>query len=78
MTNRYLGPAVLVQSRELSVHGVYTSSLQDLRDVIALVESGRIDIGSSVTHTFPLHQAPEALAALEQRPPGMVRVVVTG
>lgn len=72
-----LGPAILLQSRELSVHGVYTSSLQDLRDVIALVESGQFDTGSSITHTFPLDCAPDALAALESRPPGMVRVVVT-
>lgn len=72
-----LGPAVLLQSRELSVQGIYTSSLADLQAVVSLVESGQIDVASSVTHTFDFDHAPDAIAALELRPPGMVRVVVT-
>ena len=34
---------------------------------IRLVEEGRIDVRSLVTHTFPLERAPEAFAAAARR-----------
>jgi hypothetical protein len=37
--------------REITVRGIYSSTLQDLRDVVALAQSGRLDLSGSVTHT---------------------------
>jgi propanol-preferring alcohol dehydrogenase len=72
-----LGPGVLLQSRELTVKGVYTSTIDDLRSVVDLVTGGLIDLTGSVTHRFPLDRVQDAFRTLAERPPGMVRVVVT-
>ena len=72
-----LGAAQRVQVRELVVAGVYSSSMDDLRAVAELAVSGALDLSASVTHQFPLADAPEAFRTLAARPPGMVRVVVT-
>ncbi|MGI5131031.1 alcohol dehydrogenase catalytic domain-containing protein [Pseudonocardia sp. CA-107938] len=72
-----LGPAVALQSRELVVRGVYSSSLADLRDVVDLASAGRIDLSGSVTHTVSLDDAPDAFRTLDARPAGLVRMVVT-
>jgi len=72
-----LGSAQRVQVRELTVTGVYSSSMADLRAVARLATSGVLDLSASVTHTVPLAEAPSAFATLAARPPGMVRVVVT-
>jgi 2-desacetyl-2-hydroxyethyl bacteriochlorophyllide A dehydrogenase len=66
-----------VQVRELVIAGVYSSSMADLRAVADLAVSGALDLSASVTHEFPLAAAAEAFATLAERPPGMVRVVVT-
>ena len=71
-----IGPGVLVQSRELTVKGVYTSTIDDLRAVVNLAQRGLIDLQGSVTHRFPLDQAARAMEVMAERPPGMVRVVV--
>jgi threonine dehydrogenase-like Zn-dependent dehydrogenase len=63
-------------TRELQVLGAYSSSLADLRAVIDLVRSGRLDASAWVTHRLPLTEAPAALALAAQRPAGTVRVVV--
>lgn len=72
-----LGPGVMLQSRELTVRGVYTSTIDDLRSVVDLATTGLIDLAGSVTHQFPLDRVDEAFRTLDERPPGMVRVVVT-
>lgn len=73
LTLGWLAPFV---SREISVTGVYTSTLSDLAEVVELARSGSFDLSGSVTHRVPLSRAPEAFDLLERRPPGMVRVVV--
>jgi threonine dehydrogenase-like Zn-dependent dehydrogenase len=35
-----------------------------------------LDLASSVTHRLSLIEAPAAMRLLEQRPPGLVRVVI--
>jgi propanol-preferring alcohol dehydrogenase len=71
-----LGHSSAFMTRELQVAGAYTSSLADLRAVIQLVRDGRLAADGWASHRRPLVQAPEALALAEQRPPGMIRVVV--
>jgi D-arabinose 1-dehydrogenase-like Zn-dependent alcohol dehydrogenase len=63
-------------SREITVTGVYSSTLDDLRRVVALARDGTLDLAGSVTHVMPLDSAVEGFGLLERRPPGMVRVVV--
>jgi propanol-preferring alcohol dehydrogenase len=71
-----LGSSSTFMTRELQVLGAYSSSLADLRAVIDLVRSGRLDASAWVTHRLPLTEAPAALALAAQRPAGTVRVVV--
>ena len=71
-----LGHSATVVTRELRVLGAYTSALADLQAVADLVRAGALDLAASVTHRVPLSRAEDALKLLEERPPGMVRVVV--
>lgn len=63
-------------SREITVTGTYSSTLEDLRRVVALARDGTLPLDGSVSHTIPLAQARQAFEMLEHPPPGMVRVVV--
>jgi len=72
-----LGPAVALQTRELTVRGVYNSSMSDLREVVALATSGRLDLAHSVSHTADLGDAVEAFNTLADRPSGLLRMVLT-
>ncbi|GAB3081939.1 zinc-binding alcohol dehydrogenase family protein [Nocardioides zeae] len=72
-----LGPAQAVQTRELSVKGVFSASIEDLREVVALATNGVIDLGGSVSHTADLSDAAAAFATLDARPAGLVRMVLT-
>jgi 2-desacetyl-2-hydroxyethyl bacteriochlorophyllide A dehydrogenase len=66
-----------IVSRELTVLGVFASSMEDLRAVGALAGEGRLDLGSSVTHRFPLERAVEALELAQHHPSGsVVRVLL--
>jgi propanol-preferring alcohol dehydrogenase len=64
-------------TRGLHVLGAMGSTLADLRSVVELASSGALDLGASVSHRLPLTQTAQALAVLEERPPGLMRVVVT-
>jgi 2-desacetyl-2-hydroxyethyl bacteriochlorophyllide A dehydrogenase len=64
-------------TRGLQVVGAMGSTLSDLQSVVELAVAGRLDLSASVTHRLPLTQAADALALLEERPPGLMRVVVT-
>ena len=71
------GNATTVQVRELTVKGIYSATMDDLRDVVALALGGRLDLSRSVSHTAELSDATEAFALLEERPAGLVRMVLT-
>lgn len=64
-------------TRGLHVIGSMSSTLPDLERVVELAVSGRLDLSASVSHRFDLTQAAQALAVLDERPPGFMRVVVT-
>lgn len=63
-------------TREIEVVGSYSSTLSDLRAVADLAISGRLPLDGLVSHVIELDDASRALDLLEQRPSGMVRVVV--
>jgi propanol-preferring alcohol dehydrogenase len=71
-----IGAAMRIQTRELTVRGVFASSMTDLAEVAALACGGALDLAQSVTHEYSLSDAEAAFAALRDRPPGMLRVVV--
>ena len=65
-----------LMTREIEIVGSYSSTLSDLWAVTELVRSGQLSLAGLVTHSFALEDAEQAFAVLEQRPAGMVRVVV--
>lgn len=71
-----LGSAVILQTRELEVVGVFGSTMADLRAVIAMSLTGEIDLSDAVTHRMPFSHAVQALHTVEHRPAGLVRMVV--
>jgi len=64
-------------TREISVRSSYSSTMQDLREVVRLAETGVLDLSASVSHRVPLDEAARAFDLLDERPPGLLRVVVT-
>ncbi len=65
-----------VVTRSLRIAGCYVSTLEDLREVTALAQAGRIKLAPAVSHRIPLADAPHAFALLEERPPGLRRMVL--
>lgn len=72
-----LGNATTVQVRELTISGVYSATMDDLRAVVDLARAGQLDLERSVSHTADLSHAAESIRLLESRPPGLVRMVLT-
>jgi D-arabinose 1-dehydrogenase-like Zn-dependent alcohol dehydrogenase len=64
-----------IVSRELTIVGVFASSMDDLRAVASL--AGRLHLGSSVSRTFPLTAAVDAIRLAAHHPSGsIVRVMI--
>jgi 2-desacetyl-2-hydroxyethyl bacteriochlorophyllide A dehydrogenase len=61
---------------EITVAGCYSSTLNDLRSVVALAHSGALPPRGAVSHRLPLSRATEAFELLAKRPPGLARIVV--
>jgi threonine dehydrogenase-like Zn-dependent dehydrogenase len=51
-------------------------SVRGLREAVSLAARGELDVGSLVTHTFPLARVDEAFEAAAERPPGFLKAVV--
>ena len=67
-----------LMTREIEIVGSYSNSLSDLQAVTELVRNGKLSLAGMVSHTFPLQDIEKAFDVLERRPPGMVRIVITG
>lgn len=50
---------------ELTIRGTYTNPLTDSR-ALSLLGSGRVQVGSLITHRFPLRELPAGLAAVRR------------
>ena len=57
----------LIHYRELLVSGGSNARRADVARAVGLMSSGALDVGSMVTHQFPLSELDEAMAAVRQR-----------
>ena len=57
----------IVHYRELQVTGGSNARRADVRRAVELLSSGALDVGSLVTHRFPLTQIDAAIAAVRER-----------
>ena len=57
----------LIHYRELLVSGGSNARRADMARAVGLLSSGALDVGSMVTHQFPLSELDEAMAAVRQR-----------
>jgi 2-desacetyl-2-hydroxyethyl bacteriochlorophyllide A dehydrogenase len=62
--------------RELSIVGSFGSTLTELRTVVELAVNRQLNLEASVSYRFRLEEVEEAFQLLEERPPGLVRMVV--
>jgi 2-desacetyl-2-hydroxyethyl bacteriochlorophyllide A dehydrogenase len=61
---------------EIALLGAYMATPEEVRQVIALVEAGKLDLSRSVTHRFPLEQVNQAFACLRDRSLNPIRIVL--
>jgi len=71
-----LPPTVFVR-KQLQLLGSYGGTLTTLHRVLQLVSTGRLDLSDSITHTFTLDEADQALQTLHEKVGDPQRVVVT-
>lgn len=71
-----LGSITGIVTRGIRIVGSYSSTIDDLRTVADLAASGAVDLSASVSATFALSDARAAYRMLEERPPGLVRIVL--
>lgn len=70
-----LPPTVFVR-KQLQLLGSYGGTLRTLQRVLRLVASGRLNLSQSITHTFALDDADEALRTLHEKTGDPQRVIV--
>jgi threonine dehydrogenase-like Zn-dependent dehydrogenase len=71
-----LPPTVFVR-KQLQLLGSYGGTLTTLQRVLQLVGTGRLDVSRSITHTFALDDADQAMRTLHEKTGDPQRVVVT-
>jgi threonine dehydrogenase-like Zn-dependent dehydrogenase len=70
-------PPVQFVRKQLRVLGSYGFTMRTIERVLELVDAGRLNIAGSITHTFALDEANEALATLLQKIGEPQRIVIT-
>ncbi len=72
-----LPPQVFFVTKAYQVLGSYGFTRNDIVALLDLVASGRLDLGPSITHTFPLEQVNQGLLTLRDKIGNPIRVVIT-
>lgn len=70
-------PPMQFVRRQLQLLGSYGFTSQTIDTVLQLVSAGRLDLSSSITHTYPLDQANTALHTLHHKIDNPQRIVIT-
>lgn len=65
-----------VATRELQILGCYVSTLSDLRAVVKLVTTGRLELAGAATDVIPLSDASTAFDRLRHHKEGLGRLVL--
>ena len=63
--------------KQASLLGSYAFTKRNVEQLVELAAAGRLDLGSSITHTFPLNEVNTALEYLHEKIENPIRVVVT-
>lgn len=61
---------------EISLIGSSAFEIKEIKEILALMRSGRLNLASSITKTVSLDQVNEALTALSENSGGYIRIVV--
>ena len=69
-------PTVLVR-KQIALLGSYGFTKRGIEQLVELAASGRLDLESSITHTFPLAEVNTALKYLHEKIENPIRVAVT-
>jgi D-arabinose 1-dehydrogenase-like Zn-dependent alcohol dehydrogenase len=70
-------PSALIVANELEVVGSFGSTMQEVNELIDLLDSGRLDLTRSVTHTYGIERFNDALMQLADRRDNPIRIVIT-
>lgn len=62
--------------REIEIVPSYSAGPEDMRESLALLAAGRVEVADLVTHRFPVDRAAEAFARARE-PEGSLKVIVT-
>ncbi len=75
--DKLVGPPLgLFVSREQEVVGSFGATIADVNELIDLVDAGRLDLSSSVSHLLPLDDVARALGMLHTREDHPLRIVI--
>ena len=66
----------LFVQKELDILGSRNAQPEDFRDVIRMLEEKRFPVDEAVTHTVPVEQAPEILAAWDREPGQFGKIMI--
>lgn len=72
-----LPPQVLFVTNSYQVLGSYGFNRNDIVALLNLLDSGRLDLAPTITHTFPLEQVNQGLVTLRDKIGNPIRVVIT-
>jgi 2-desacetyl-2-hydroxyethyl bacteriochlorophyllide A dehydrogenase len=61
---------------EIALLGAYMATPEEVRQVITLAATGKLDLSRSVTHRFPLDRVNDAIACLRDRAQNPIRIVL--
>ena len=81
-SRRHSGRRTATRSRPRKRGGARSTSsspgawARSIRQAIALLASGKVDVASLVTHTFALDEAPEAFRRHAENAPGMLKSII--
>lgn len=62
--------------REIEIVPSYSCGPEDMREALASIASGRVEVADLVTHRFPVERAPDAFARARE-PEGSLKVLLT-
>ncbi len=63
--------------REITIMGSSVFNIKEIKEILSLITSGRLDLSFSITKTISLDEINKALNELSEKPGNFIRIVVT-